>query len=144
MARLRRGQAVRAQPARGGAKPREGGQPREHGDLQAKQRAPQASLGETDSRPGRATLARRPGWCTCESCRCCPLLRAGAAWPWKGGKACNGLGALLPLAQAIEADLVGPGLTIREMVDELQEQARLEQAERSLARAQWAEDNARR
>lgn len=50
----------------------------------------------------------------------------------------------LSFAQAIEADLVGPGLTIREMVDELQEQARLEQAERSRIRAQWAEDNARR
>jgi len=48
------------------------------------------------------------------------------------------------VAQAIEADIVGPGLTIREMVAELREQARIEQAERDRTRAQWQQENARR
>jgi len=39
---------------------------------------------------------------------------------------------------------VGPGLTIREMVAELREQARIEQAERDRTRAQWQQENARR
>jgi hypothetical protein len=44
----------------------------------------------------------------------------------------------------MEADIVGPGLTVREMVEELREQARVEEAELTQLRSRWHEENSRR